>query len=78
MKQLLCIYCYYLLLFTVRRSIWKAYQKNVFLLLFFFLVMGINLETGIENLTLTYCQLQYDGIIPIENEVWQRLFPFLS
>lgn len=40
--------------------------------------MGINLETGIENLTLTYCQLQYDGIIPIENEVWQRLFPFLS
>lgn len=40
--------------------------------------MGINLETGIETLTLTYCQLQYDGIIPIENEVWQRLFPFLS
>lgn len=77
MKQLLCIYCYYLLLFTVGRSIWKAYQKNLFLFIFFS-VMGINLETGIENLTLTYCQLQYDGIIPIENEVWQRLFPFLS
>lgn len=72
---------YLLLLFTViycETIDLKGISKKFIFIYLFFSVMGINLETGIENLTLTYCQLQYDGIIPIENEVWQRLFPFLS
>lgn len=72
---------YLLLLFTViycETIDLKGISKKFIFIYLFFSVMGINLETGIETLTLTYCQLQYDGIIPIENEVWQRLFPFLS